>query len=77
MASRLSNGVSVEVAEKVLGLMASDGVELTDDLNQCEGAIWGWIQRQGAAALERHLAQKNSVTKERGDPVSAGSANGS
>ena len=48
--------------------MGSDGVELTDDLNQCEGAIWGWIQRQGAAALERHLAQKNSVTKERGDP---------
>ena len=77
MASRLWNGVSVEVAEKVLGLMASDGVELTDDLNQCEGAIWRWVQRQGAAVLEQHLAQKNSATKERGGPVRAGSVSGS
>lgn len=77
MARRLSNGVPAEVAEKLLGLMAADGLELTDDLNQCEEAIWHWIQKHGAAALERHLAQKNSVTREPAEPVAADRTSGS
>jgi len=77
MPQRLSNGVPAEVADRLLGLMAADGLELTDDLNQCEGAIGGWIQRQGAAALEQHLAQKNSVTKGRAVSASAVRTSGS
>jgi hypothetical protein len=43
MAERKTNVVSAEMGDKVLELMALDGVELTDDLNQCEGAIPEWI----------------------------------
>jgi len=77
MASRKSIEVSAEVVQKVLELMALDGVELTDDLNQCESAILEWIHRVGAGALENHLSQKNSVTRDRAGRAHAGRISGS
>ncbi len=49
-----------ELGREMLRLMAADGVMLTDDLNQCEGAILSWIRKSGAAALQTQLGGKKA-----------------
>jgi hypothetical protein len=42
------------IAEKALELIASEGVELSDDLSQVEAEVQATVQRVGARAIEVH-----------------------
>lgn len=48
------------LGRELLRLMAQEGLQLTDDLNQCEAAIVGWIRQAGGAALEAQLGGKKA-----------------
>lgn len=47
-----------EIAQAVLDFCAADGVGLTDDLTQAEGALLETIRRIGTKTLEMHLAHR-------------------
>jgi hypothetical protein len=60
-----------ELAREMLAAMASEGVTLSDDPGQCELAILVWVRSKGAAMLEAHLGEENSVTREPADHAGA------
>jgi hypothetical protein len=63
--------IPAELIERVKALMIEEGVTLTDDLNQCEAAVYEFVQRLGTTVLQEHFSKKRSAMRGPAGPAPA------